>query len=103
MLEYGIGNSLFFKFTKAIAIVMWIGSFFAMIPMAYYYSTSAWSANQQAAYLAVNKVQYGAFFTSIGSLGGASFVCGSADEGERLVLSCQSGVLNRLEVPLCSI
>ena len=156
MQNYGIGMSLYFKFTKTLLVLFFFCALAAAVPMTYYWSTrceglgcctqplittvrhqqnshnflpisqencpffssstpratyvsylfrrpsshlSPWNAYDKSLYLenpaTADKYQW--FFTTIGALGGSSNVCGMGYEDERFQISCQSGVIKRLE------
>jgi hypothetical protein len=108
--------SLYFKFIKAMAAVFFLSAIFASVPIYYYWTTrcqptaiflfqiihqdiddivlfsflsSRWTENAKAPLLAgTTGQQYQYFFTTAGSLGGVSYACGSANQGDAFTLSC---------------
>jgi hypothetical protein len=99
MQNYGIGMSLYFKFVKTLSIAFFCASIIAIFPMSYYWQTSAWNTREKALFLnnPSTRQKYQVFYTTMGSLGGRSYVCGNGYEDERMELSCQSGTIQRLE------
>ena len=74
--RYGIGMNLYFKFVKALNVAFFFAAMASILPMSYYWSTSAWTDSQKDVYMAQNSQKYGFFYTTVGSLGGTSTVCG---------------------------
>ncbi len=95
--DYGIGMNLYFKFVKTLNVAFFFATMAAFLAMSYYWSTSAWTDKQKSVYMTQEYLKYGFFYTTAGSLGGTTTVCGAGYEGERVFLSCQSGSIVRLE------
>ena len=87
--------SFFLFFAKLLSLFL----FFRVFSLSLSLSPSPWNAYDKSLYLenpaTADKYQW--FFTTIGSLGGSSNVCGMGYEDERFQISCQSGVIKRLE------
>jgi hypothetical protein len=95
--EYGIGMSLYFKFMKTMTNTFMGCSLLALFSIFYYWSTSAWNDSQKMVLVeALGLIRF-IFFTSAGSLGGRSYVCGSGWEGDTIHLDCMGGMIQRLE------
>ena len=89
--------SLYFKFVKTLNVAFFVAAVVAILPISYYWSTSAWSDKQKSLYMETGALKFGFFYTTMGSLGGTSYVCDSAYEGESIELSCRSGDIVRIE------
>ena len=53
--RYGVGMSLYFKFLKLMSVVFCLVSLAALVPMAYYFSSSATSSDERAALMEIDR------------------------------------------------
>ena len=101
LLKYPIGIRLYFKMLKAMYRAFFWFSLASCFMMATFWYGSAWSGDQKNALLVsdsragtlsnADRLNFGMFFFSLGSLGARKVQCSSAEEGEVLNLACPYG------------